>query len=194
MRYLRLWTVAVVALGAVLAGTAKADVLDGACGSAAPVFAPWGDGSDYYFPANGGFESGTSGWSLSSGAQVVGDNESFFVHAGGDSRALAIPAGGSASVGLCYGVAYPALRFFAKGPGATLHVTVQTRNVLGLVSTLDGGTFRAGSAWAPSPKLSTLLSAVVAPLGAKSMTLRIDVSGAPAEIDDLYVDPFVMKG
>ena len=194
MRHLRLWAVAVLALGAVLAGTAKADVLNGACGSTATVFSPWGDYSGYYFPSNGGFENGSSGWSLSGGAQVVADNESAYVHSQGDSHALAIPAGGSASVSVCYGLSYPALRFFAKGAGATVHVSIQTRNLLGIVSTLDGGTFKAGSDWAPSPKLSTLLSALVAPVGSKSMSLRIDVTGAPAEIDDLYVDPFVMKG
>jgi hypothetical protein len=194
MRHLRLWAiVAVTALAAMTAATARADIFNGACGSTAPVFSPWGDDSDYYFPGNGGFENGASGWSLGGGSQVVADNESAFVHSAGDSHALAIPSGGSASVSLCYGFSFPALRFFAKGDGATVHVSIQTRNLLGVVSTLDGGTFQPGSDWTPSPKLSTLLSAIVAPLGAKSMTLRIDVSGGPAEIDDLYVDPIVMR-
>lgn len=191
---MRLAVAVVVTLAAVAVGSAKADLLNGACGSAAPVFAPWGDSSSYYFPANGGFENGSAGWSLSGGAQVVAGNESAYVHAAGDSHALAVPAGGGASVSLCYGLYYPALRFFVKGDGATVHVSITTQNLLGVVSTLDGGTFAASSDWAPSPKLSTLLSAVVAPLGTKTMALHITVSGAPAEIDDLYVDPFVMKG
>jgi hypothetical protein len=194
MRHLRLWAaLGVVVLGAALAGTARADLLNGQCGSTAQVFAPWDDQASYYFPANGGFENGSAGWSLGGGAQVVGDNESAYVHAAGDSHALAIPSGGSASVSLCYGASYPALRFFAKGDGATVHVSIQTRNLLGIVSTLDGGTFQAGSDWAPSPRMSTLLSAAIALLGPKSMTLRIDVSGAPAEIDDLYVDPLLVR-
>jgi hypothetical protein len=196
-RFLRFGAIAVVALGAVLAGTtstARADLLNGACGSVAPVFSPWSDSSDYYFPANGGFENGSSGWALSGGDQIVGDNESAHIHSRADSHALAIPDGGSASVSLCYGLYYPALRFFDKSDdGATIHVSIQTRNWLGVVSVLDGGTFRAGSDWAPSPKLSTLLSALIAPFGAKTMSLRIDVSGGTAEIDDLYVDPYFVK-
>jgi hypothetical protein len=157
------------------------------------VFSSWGDSSNYYFPANGGFENGPFGWTLSGGAAVVGGNESFNLHSASDSHSLAIPAGGSASTSLCFGVLYPALRFVATGAGAKVHVTVSAQNLLGIVSTLDGGTFTAGSSWAPSPKLSTLLSAVTSPLGAKTMTVRISVSGAAAQIDDLYVDPFVMK-
>lgn len=192
MRFLRVGAIAVVALGAVLAGTARADVLNGTCGDTAPVFSPWGDPADYYFAPNGGFESGATGWTLSRGDQIVGDNESAYLHSQGDSSALAIPDGGSASVSLCYGLSYPALRFFAKGD-ARIHVSIQTKNWLGVVSTLDGGSFQAGSDWAPSPRISTLLSALIAPLGQKSMTLRIDVSGGTAEIDDLYVDPLVMR-
>jgi hypothetical protein len=192
--YLRLSVVAVVALGAVLAGTARADVLNGACGTTAPVFSPWGDGSNYYFPGNGGFESGSAGWSLSGGATVVPGNESSYLHSRSDGHALSIPDGGGASVQLCYGVFYPALRFFAQSDdGATVHVSVTTKNWLGVVSTLDGGSFQAGSDWAPSPKLSTLLSALIAPFGSKTMALHIEVSGGTAQIDDLYVDPLVMR-
>ncbi|HEY3961884.1 MAG TPA: hypothetical protein VGL84_05115 [Gaiellaceae bacterium] len=184
---------ALAALGATVRAQADGGLLGGNCGSVAPVFSPWGDSSNYYFPANGGFENGTSGWALSGGAAVVGGNEAFDLRSASDSHSLAIPSGGSASTNLCFGALYPALRFMVEGSGATVHVTVSAQNLLGFVSTLDGGTFTAGSRWAPSPKLSTLLSAVTSPLGAKTMTLRISVSGATAQIDDLYVDPFVMK-
>jgi hypothetical protein len=80
-----------------------------------------------------------------------------------------------------------------EGAGATVQVSIATQNALGIVSTLDGGTFQAGSSWAPSPKLSTLLSALTSPLGAKTMVLTISVTGAPAQIDDVYVDPFAMR-
>ena len=187
--------VLVVLAAALAAATAgRADpLLGGGCGATAPAFAPWGDVSDYYFPANGGFESGAAGWTLSGGAAVVAGNEPFFLHDAGDSHALAIPAGGGVSISLCYGVFYPALRFMVSGAGARVHVWISTQNLLGVVSILDGGTFTAGSGWAPSPRLSTLLSALVAPLGTKSMRLHVDVGGAPAEIDDLYVDPYVMR-
>src|SRR4051794_24570334 len=103
-RFVRLLAIALVAMLAVVcAGTARADLLNGACGSTAQVFSPWNDSANYYFPANGGFENGGAGWGLSSGDQIVGDNESAYIHSQGDSHALAIPSGGNASVSLCYG-------------------------------------------------------------------------------------------
>ena len=194
---LRLVSVGVLVVVACMAASARANadgsLLGGNCGSASPVFAPWGDDANYYFPANGGFESGASGWSLSGGATVVGGNEPFFLHSSGDSHSLLIPAGGSASTSVCFGVLYPALRFVVQGADAQVHVAVSAKNLLGIVSTLDGGTFTAGGSWAPSPKLSSLLSAVTSPLGTKSMQVTISVSGASAEVDDLYIDPFVLK-
>ncbi|HEX5449184.1 MAG TPA: hypothetical protein VFW85_03920 [Gaiellaceae bacterium] len=194
---LRLIMVGVLAVVACMAASARAQadgsLLGGNCGSVAPVFAPWGDSASYYFPANGGFESGASGWSLSGGAAVVDGNEPFYLHNGGDSHALLIPAGGSATTSVCFGVLYPALRFVAEGSGARIRVSVSAKNLLGFASTLDGGTFTAGSSWAPSPKLSSLLSAVTSPLGAKSMQVTISVSGASAQVDDLYIDPFALK-
>jgi hypothetical protein len=192
---LRLSAVLALALTAALvqgpAGRADS-LLGGGCGATTQTFSYWNDSASYYFPANGGFESGSAGWTLKGGAAVVAGNEPYFLHSPSDSHSLAIPAGGGASVTLCYGLLYPSLRFMVEGANARVHVTITTQNLLGIVSTLDGGTFTAGSEWAPSPQLSTLLSALTAPLGAKSMQLHIDVSGAPAQIDDLYVDPFVM--
>lgn len=169
-------------------------LLGGGCGSEAAVFAPWGDHSNYYFATNGGFESGASGWSLAGGSAVVPGNEAYAAHGAGDSQSLLIPAGGSASTTVCYGLAYPSVRFFvadaSSGP-ATVHVRVLTRSVLGILSTFDGGTFQVTGSWQPSPKLSTLLSALAAPLGTKSMTLQISVDNGSAQIDDLAVDPFI---
>jgi hypothetical protein len=184
-----------VAACLVASAGARADgsLLGGNCGSASPVFASWGDGASYYFPANGGFESGAGGWTLGGGAAVVSGNERFYLHSAGDSHSLLLPAGGSATTSVCFGVLYPALRFMVEGAGARVRVSVSAKNLLGIVSTLDGGTFTAGSSWAPSPKLSSLLSAITSPLGAKSMQVTISVSGAPAQVDDLYIDPFALK-
>jgi hypothetical protein len=70
---------------------------------------------------------------------------------------------------------------------------VVSRSLLGVLSILDGGTFTVQSGWDPSPKLSTLLSALGAPLGTKSMQLQISVDSGTALIDDLYVDPLMTK-
>jgi len=187
---------------AVTSGTASAGggllsgLLGGGCGATAPVFLPWGDYATYYPAANGGFESGSAGWSLSDGAAVMTqDNEPWYL-AGFGSHALSIPTGGTASTSVCFGVTYPAVRFFAAGSGgdATVHVRVVSRSLLGVLSILDGGTFTAGSTWRPSPKLSTLFSALGSPLGSKTMTLQFTVERGTAQIDDLFVDPFLMKG
>jgi hypothetical protein len=187
---------------AVTSGTASAGggllsgLLGGGCGVTAPMFLPWGDYAGYYFAPNGGFESGSAGWTLAGGATVVTqDNEPWYL-AGFGSHALSIPTGGSASTSVCFGVTYPAVRFFAAGDGedATVHVRVVSRSLLGVLSVLDGGTFTAGSSWRPSPKLSTLFSALGSPLGSKTMTLQFTVERGTAQIDDLFVDPFLMKG
>lgn len=203
-RYLvRLAVLAAIAAIAIPAASASAGggllttLIGGNCGSDTPVFAPWADASQYYFAPNGGFESGASGWSFTGGASVVAGNESYDVHASGDDQSALIPAGGSASTTVCYGVLYPSIRFFVQSVGdqpATVDVSVQTKSLLGVVSTLDGGTFRVDGGWQPSPKLSTLLSALAAPLGVKSMSLQITVLSGTAQVDDLYVDPFVRMG
>ena len=184
---------------AATAGTAKAGLitglLGGGCGATTPVFAPWGDWAGYYFAPNGGFENGSTGWSLGGGAAVVSqDNEPWYL-AGFGSRALEIPTGGSAAINVCYGLTYPGVRFFVAGQDgpATVHVRVVSRSLLGILSVLDGGTFTAGQSWAPSPKLSTLFSALASPLGSKTMQLQFTVENGTAQIDDLFVDPFLSK-
>jgi hypothetical protein len=184
---------------AATAGTAKAGLitglLGGGCGATAPVFAPWGDWAGYYFAPNGGFENGSTGWSLGGGAAVVSqDNEPWYL-AGFGSRALEIPTGGSAAINVCYGLTYPGVRFFVAGQDgpATVHVRVVSRSLLGILSVLDGGTFTAGQSWTPSPKLSTLFSALASPLGSKTMQLQFTVENGTAQIDDLFVDPFLSK-
>jgi hypothetical protein len=191
--------IATVALALTSATAAKADLLPGLlggnCGSTSAVFAPWGDPFKYYFAPNGGFESGSTGWSLSGGATVVAGNESFKIHSSNDSRSLLIPDRGSASINVCYGVTYPGFRFFVKsadGKPANVRVRVVARSLLGILSILDGGTVAVGSEWAPSSKISCLFSALVAPLGTKSMQIQI-VAGGNVQIDDLYVDPFLQR-
>lgn len=198
-RLAALLLVTAAAMLASTAGSAKAGLISGLlggnCGVTAPFFLPWGDFASYYYAPNGGFENGSAGWTLGGGAAVVPqDNEPWYL-AGAGSHALQIPAGGSASINVCYGLTYPGVRFFAAGVGgnATIHVRVVSHSLLGLLSILDGGTFTAGQAWNPSPKVSTLFSALAAPLGSKSMTLEFTVESGTAQIDDLFVDPFLTR-
>ncbi|MDX6450010.1 MAG: hypothetical protein QOH16_59 [Gaiellaceae bacterium] len=193
----RLVILLVVVLSTALAsttGTAKAGLIGG-CGLTAPVFAPWGDWSGYYFAPNGGFENGSTGWSLSGGAAVVSQNNEPWYIAGFGSRALQIPTGGKAAINVCYGLTYPAVRFFVAGQGGTakVHVRVSSRSLLGLVSILDGATFTADQGWQPSPKISTLLSAVASLVGTSSLQLQFTVESGTAQIDDLFVDPLLVR-
>ena len=61
-----------------------------ACGSTptTKAFQAFGDSNDYSLVPNGGFESGTAGWSLSNASVALG-NESYSVRAAGDSKSLA---------------------------------------------------------------------------------------------------------
>jgi hypothetical protein len=198
-RVVSLIAVVAAAVLATTAGQAKAGLigglLGGSCGFSAPVFAPWGDFDSYYFATNGGFESGSTGWTLAGGAAVVRADNEPWVLSGFGSHALQIPAGGSASITVCYGTTYPGARFFVAGIGgnATIHVRVVAHSLLGVLSVLDGGSFTAGQGWTPSPKISTLFSALAAPLGTKTMELQISVTSGTAQIDDLFVDPFLVK-
>jgi hypothetical protein len=191
-----LFVVAAMALS-VSAATARADLLPGLlggnCGATTQAFASWGDRAGYYFAPNGGFESGSAGWSLAGGAAVVPGGDPW--NLAGGSHSLLVPTGGSASTNVCYGLTYPAVRFMVAGNGgdATVHVRVISRSLLGVLSVLDGGTFTVSNGWTPSPKLSTLLSALGAPLGTKSLQLQFTVENGTASFDDLFVDPFLSK-
>jgi len=104
------------------------------CGNGSQTFQPVdGDATTYYSMANGGFESGSSGWSLSGGASVVSGNEPWSV--AGGTHSLSLPSGSSA-VGpkTCIALLSPALRMFASDAGGKdggLRVTIEYRSLLG---------------------------------------------------------------
>ncbi|MGN6799157.1 MAG: hypothetical protein ACTHKS_13545 [Gaiellaceae bacterium] len=180
---------------AAVAGTTRANAaLLPNCGTTSPVFKPWSDSSGYYFAANGGFENQATGWTLAGGASVVSGNDPYKL-SGAGSHALLLKTGASASISVCYGLTYPAVRFVAAGAGgsAVIHVRIISRSLLGVLSTLDGGTFTVPAGWNAAPKLSTLFSALTAPLASKSMTIQISVDSGSAYIDDLFVDPLFTK-
>lgn len=180
---------------AAFAATARAGLGLGtsSCGPTSAVFAPWGDQHQYFLTPNGGFEAGSSGWLLSGGARVVPGNEPFYVHSAQDSSSLLLPDGASADLPLvCFGSNTPGIRFFATSPSgsATVHVRIIAHGLLGVLSILDGGTYRVGSTWAPTAVFGTTFSQLnSALLGAKSIEIVLTASG-PVQLDDVYVDPF----
>ncbi len=183
-----------VGVVAAFAANAEAGLLGGVnCGSTAAVFAPWGDRSQYYFTSNGGFESGSTGWTLSGGARVVGGNEPFYLHSSQDKSSLLLPDGAvAASHWLCFGSNTPGIRFMATSPtgSGTVHVRVVARGLLGVLAILDGGTVQVGSSWAPTIDFGTTFSQLnSALLGANAIQVVISTRG-DVQIDDLYIDPF----
>jgi hypothetical protein len=174
------------------------------CGTriAAPTFAPWGDSSLYFPVANGGFEAGSSGWSLSGGAAVESGNESFFVGAPTDARSLTIPDGGRAqSPTTCVALGENSVRLFVKSSGtgpSSLHVQAFVQNALTGIVLSTGFDVDANAAtqdWSPTSTFDVpnLLGGIV---GVQKLTLVFTVRGSTAvswSIDDVYVDPFKLR-
>ncbi len=158
------------------------------------AFARWGDTAFYRLAPGGGFE-GTSSWSLANGAKTVAGNEPFGLVPG--RRSLSLPAGAVAtSPTMCFAFGDWHARFLVRNTGSTsarLEVDVLVHSLLGVVSTLDGGELQAGSKWAPSPRMSALLTNVGGLAGstkAISFRLRARGSGAAFQVDSFFLDPF----
>ena len=178
---------------AVFAGSAQACSYSGA----KTVFSPWGDQHNYVLAPDGGFEAGGSGWGLSRGASVVEGNESYFLNGAGDSKSLSLPAGSSAlSPPVCMAIDTSSFRLVARNsgdPSSQLRVEAVYK-LLGLVRTKTAGTLRAGSTWAPTQSVSTVLtlSTVIGTLIPSAIEIRftpLDSTGQ-WQVDDVYIDPF----
>lgn len=182
-----------------LGATAEANAKGGppaattTCGATSSPFARWGDQGQYYFPGNAGFESGSTGWSLSGGATVVGGNEPWLVHNSSDSHSLLIPSGGSATTSICIDQASPYLRFFAVGKGAKITIALAAAAGPKAPAKLDGGRWTSTSSWNVSPPISTVMSSVTSNASSNSVQVTFSVSGGTAQIDDLYVDPYAFR-
>ncbi len=190
-------TLSVVVALVALAGTAQA-----ACRytGAEQVFAPWGDRHNYVLAPDGGFEAGGSGWSLRGDAQVVEGNESYYANEATDSRSLSLPPGSSASSPpICMSLDTPLIRMFARNtgdPSSRLRVEASYK-LLGLVRTKAVSTVVAGSAWAPTQPMSTVLtlSTIIGTLIPSAIQVQITPldSRGRWQVDDLYVDPFARR-
>ena len=185
------------ALAIVLAGIPAA--AQAAC-TATPTtkaFAAFGDTAQYSPVANGHFESGTGGWSLT-GASVSTGNEPWYVRSSKDKKSLAIPATGLAtSPVICVGIEHPTFRFFARrtsGSWGTLNVKLSWKEANGRTNTTTVASINGGdTAWHVTNPFAL---ATTLPLWNADQTLQVqllfdpeDYGGAWA-IDDVQVDPF----
>jgi hypothetical protein len=178
---------------AVFAGSAQACSYS----AARTVFSPWGDQHNYVLAPDGGFEAGGSGWQLNHGAAVVEGNESYHLNDSSDSKSLSLPAGSSAvSPPICMAIDTPSFRLVARNsgdPSSQLRVEAVYK-LLGLVRTKTVSTLRAGSTWAPTQSVSTVLtlSTVVGTLIPSAIEVRFTPldSNGQWQVDDVYIDPF----
>jgi hypothetical protein len=161
------------------------------------VFKPWGDSNSYVLAPDGGFEAGGAGWALSGGAKTVAGNESFFLNDAGDRNSLSLPSGSSAvSPPVCMSLDTPTFRLLARNTGsASSGLRVEAvYPLLGLIRTKTISTVSAGSSWAPSQQMSTVLtlSTIVGTLIPSAVQIRITPTGSGGnwQVDDLYIDPF----
>ncbi len=192
-RLAALLTAALLALAAFFTGSAQACSYSGA----ERVFSPWEDQRDYVLAPDGGFEAGGSGWQLNRGAAVVDGNESYYLNDVGDSKSLSLPPGSSAvSPPVCMAIDTPSFRLVARNsgdPSSQLRVEAVYK-LLGLVRTKTAATLRAGSTWAPTQSISTVLtlSTIVGTLAPSAIEIRFTPldSGGHWQVDDVYVDPF----
>lgn len=191
-RCVALLATALLALG-VFAGSAQACSYSGA----EKVFSPWGDQRNYVLAPDGGFEAGASGWQLNRGAAVVEGNESYYLNDAADSKSLSLPAGSSAvSPPVCMELGTPSFRLVARNsgnPSSQLRVEAVYK-LLGLIRSKTAGTLQAGSTWAPTQSISTVLtlSTIVGTLIPSTIEIRftpLDSSGK-WQVDDVYIDPF----
>jgi hypothetical protein len=186
-------TAAALVISIAFAGAAQACNYTGA----EQVFKPWGDQRSYVLAPDGGFEAGGLGWYLGGGAKTVAENESFDLNDPADSRSLSLPAGSTAvSPPICMSLDTPSFRLVARNsgdPSSGLRVEA-TYALLGLVRTKTVSTVYAGSSWAPSQQMSTVLSlsTIVGTLIPSAIQIRITPlgSGGNWQVDDLYIDPF----
>jgi hypothetical protein len=159
--------------------------------NATQAFSRWNDSNYYVLAPGGAFEEGDTAWKLSGGAKTVRGNEPFYVHDRSDKRSLSLPAGARAtSPAMCFATGDWHFRFFVQGSGS-VRVTVVVKSLLGVLSTLDGGTVSAGSKWRPSPEVELLLSNVCGILSTDSISVSLTAaSKSNVVVDDVYLDPW----
>ncbi len=179
-------------LSGVLPGIVSPSDTPEACDpNATQPFARWGDDNYYVLAPGGAFEPDGPDWKLNGGAKVVRGNEPFYVRARSDQHSLFLPDGSTAtSPPMCFDLGDWHFRFFTSGSGS-VRVRVLVRSVLGVLSTLDGGTVRAGSTWRASPEVELLLSNICGLVATNSISIRLTpVGDSDVRVDDVYLDPW----
>jgi hypothetical protein len=195
-KLLALAAVAASALAALTlgVGNANAGLLGCNYPAASQSFAQWGDTSHYVPVPGGSFENGTSGWTLSGGAGIVGGNEPFYLGSSTDSHSLLLPPGSSAMTpAVCLTLLTPTLRFVGSSTdGSAVHVTMYTKTLLGLVRIPTATDLDLGTDWDASETAQFYLQNVLGlvNLGGQNIYFKFTpVGNATVQMDDVLLDP-----
>lgn len=153
-------------------------------------FEPWGDIASYTLAPDGDFTGGGAGWELDDGAEIVDDNEPWYVHGGDTPAAVSLERGQRATTPqICVTPQHPTMRFFARSVGdetGTLEVEVLFGQGDSLsIGNLAGGMH--GEEWAPSDVLPIIANFFSGEVRFRFTALRSDSAWV---IDDVYVDPY----
>jgi hypothetical protein len=185
---------AVAAIAGVSAPAGKAAL---ACTGNLQPFAQFGDYNDYFAFANNGFENGTNGWKAS-GSSIVSGNEPWYVNGAGGSSLSIAPGGSASSPRVCTALNAPGWRMFARSNGANGPLVAQIvfygllGNITGILNVASFNPSGYGS-WEPSADVPSILSL---PLLTTSAQLRLtsQATSGTWQVDDVFVDPFGMRG
>jgi hypothetical protein len=196
------WIGAITAV-ACLAGPGVAQA---ACPTApvSKAFAPFGDGADYSLAPGGGFEGGTSSWTLN-GNMITTGNEKYFASSSSDTQSLTIKPGGSVvSPRFCIDESHPTMRLFAKKAAGfgSLKVQIIYDDLAGITGQVNAGAMVQGGPgangdyinWSPSPilKLGSVVPLASSASGEMHVKLRFAADRAAGDwaIDDVFIDPY----
>jgi hypothetical protein len=178
-----------------VAGPLVASATDCDAQYAEQPFLPWADPASYVLAPGGTLEGGLAGWSTSGNVAAVSGNEPWYVHADGESTAMRLSPGSSATTSsMCVGIEHPTLRFFARNGGSalsTLRVDVLFEDAWGNVRSATIGVGAGIAGWqltAQMPVVANLLALL--PGEHTAVAFRFTAQGGPWTIDDVYVDPW----
>lgn len=168
-----------------------------ACSSSA-AFAQFGDDSMYSLLSNGTLETGRPARRAGRPTTVAG-NETFFLHAAGDTHSLQLRAGDSVAFhATCLPRLNPVFRLVARSAdgSGTLKLQVQygpTKRLHGLpLATLSSSDY---AAWTATPALPFLNGSqrLLAQVKGNVWLVLTAAGSATWQVDDLYIDPYVNK-
>src|SRR4051812_27379990 len=190
-----------VATVALFAATAPSALAACPTQSFSTVFSGWGDASLYTLAANGDFEAGATGWTLTGNATLVADNAQKIAAQAGGATALQLPNGATAtSPPICVTSGYPTTRMFANSlthtslSGSTLQLEVLYSDATrGGQAVKKLGTLPDEYGWDATRKMSIAQGQLnIKPDSSGNTYIRYRFTplyGTTWRIDDLYVDP-----